>query len=297
MAGHVFELTGVSYAYAGGVTALSDVTVAVAEGERLALLGANGSGKSTLLMVMAGLAQPFSGELRAFGAPLTAELLRDEAVAHAFRRRVGIVFQSADAQLFSPTVRDEVAFGPLHLRLPHDEVLRRVDDTLAMLGLTALAERAPYKLSGGEKKKVALAAVLAVDPEVLMLDEPTSELDPRTRQWLIELLERLHEAGKTIVVATHELAEVERLADRALILAEDHGVAAVGPVHELLADRDLLLRVNLIHEHTHRHGELVHSHPHAHAGEPPGDEPSHDALAHEHDHGPHGHDHPHPHQP
>ena len=116
-----------------------------------------------------------------------------------------MVFQSADAQLFNPTVRDEVAFGPLHLDLPRDEILARVDDTLAMLGLGALADRAPYNLSGGEKKKVALASVLSINPEVLMLDEPTNGLDPRTQEWLIELLEQLHRAGKTIVVATHQL--------------------------------------------------------------------------------------------
>jgi cobalt/nickel transport system ATP-binding protein len=222
-----------------------------------------------LLKLLAGLVEPTRGTVEAFGARIDGGALRDEATAQGFRRRVGMVFQSADAQLFNPTVRDEVAFGPLHLDLPHDEIASRVDDTLAMLGLGALAERPPYNLSGGEKKKVALASVLSINPEVLMLDEPTNGLDPRTQEWLIELLEQLHHAGKTIVVATHQLDLLERLVDRAVVLGEDHRLAADGPLADVLADRELLLSVNLIHEHAHHHGALLHSHAHAH---PPGRE-------------------------
>jgi cobalt/nickel transport system ATP-binding protein len=245
------------------------------------VLGANGSGKSTLLKVLGGLVEPTSGTVEAFGARIDDDGLGDEAVAQRFRRRVGMVFQSADAQLFSPTVRDEVAFGPLHLGLPRDEIHARVDDTLRMLGLVELAERAPYNLSGGEKKKVALASVLSINPEVLLLDEPTNGLDPRTQEWLIELLGQLHLAGKTIVLATHQLDVLGRLADRALVLGEDHRPAADGPLAAVLADRELLLSVNLIHEHAHHHGALLHSHPHAH---PPGRE-RHDGPAPEHRHG------------
>jgi len=264
-----FALASVGFEYGDGVEALAGVDLAIDPGERLAILGANGSGKSTLLKVMAGLVRPTRGTVAVFGRRIDDGALRDEAVAQAFRRRVGIVFQSADAQLFSPTVRDEVAFGPLHLGLGHEEILARVDDTLAMLGLGALAERAPYNLSGGEKKKVALASVLSINPEVLLLDEPTNGLDPRTQEWLMELLEQLHAAGKTIVVATHQLDLLDRLVDRALVLGEDHRPAADGPLGAVLADRDLLLAVNLIHEHAHHHGSLLHSHPHAH---PPGRE-------------------------
>jgi cobalt/nickel transport system ATP-binding protein len=280
----VFRLTAVGYQYGPGVEALAGIDLTIDPGERLAILGANGSGKSTLLKVLAGLAEPTQGEVAAFGERISGGALSDEAVAERFRRRVGMVFQSADAQLFNPTVRDEVAFGPLHLDLPHDEIVGRVEDTLAMLGLGALAERAPYNLSGGEKKKVALASVLSINPEVLMLDEPTNGLDPRTQEWLIELLATLNRAGKTIVVATHQLDVLERLVDRAVVLGEDHRPAADGPLSDVLADRDLLLAVNLIHEHAHHHGALLHSHSHAH---PPGKEhhaegqPEHD---HEHDH-------------
>jgi len=276
----VFGLSGVGYAYGAGVEALAAVDLRVDRGERLAVLGANGSGKSTLLKVLAGLVEPTSGTVEAFGARIDGGALGDATVAQRFRRRVGMVFQSADAQLFSPTVRDEVAFGPLHLGLSHDEVARRVDDTLDMLGLRELAERAPYNLSGGEKKKVALASVLSINPEVLLLDEPTNGLDPRTQEWLIELLGRLHLAGKTIVLATHQLDLLGRLADRALVLGEDHRPAADGALGAVLADRELLLSVNLIHEHAHHHGALLHTHPHAHA---PGQE-HHDGTAPEHHH-------------
>ncbi len=243
----IFSLRDVSYQYKAGSPALTDVTLSVEEGERVALLGANGSGKSTLLMAMAGLVSPTSGEITAFGEALSAEYLADERRAQAFRRRVGIVFQNSDAQLFSPSVREEVAFGPLHLELPKEEVVRRVTDTLGLLGLDDLAERAPYNLSGGEKKKVALASVLSMNPDVLILDEPTSGLDPRTQHWLVELLGQLHMAGKTLVVATHRLETLRELAERAVVLSEDHRVVAVGPVDSILANRELLLDVNLIH--------------------------------------------------
>ncbi len=279
----VFDLHNVSFHYPDGVVALSGVSLTVAEGERLALLGANGSGKSTLLKLLAGLAQPTSGEMSAFGAPLTAALLKDETKAQAFRRRVGVVFQSADVQLFNPTVRDEIAFGPLHLGLDRAEVEQRVEDALRLLGLEALAERAPYKLSGGEKKRVALGSVLVCDPEVLLFDEPTAGLDPRTQDWLVELLERLHAAGKALVLATHQLHELPRLADRAVVLAEDHTLAGEGAVHDVLADRDLLLHVNLIHEHAHYHGSLLHVHPHGHVGDEPHEPGSVPVHAHGHE--------------
>ncbi len=151
-----------------------------------------------------------------------------------------------------------------------------------MLGLGALAERAPYNLSGGEKKKVALASVLSINPDVLMLDEPTNGLDPRTQEWLIELLGQLHRAGKTIVVATHQLEVLDRLVERAVVLGEDHRPAADGPLAAVLADRDLLLAVNLIHEHAHHHGALLHSHPHAHA--PGREQHAEEQPEHEHEH-------------
>jgi len=254
----------VSYAYLGRFTALDDVSFGVTRGERLALLGANGCGKSTLLKLLDGLLFADTGSYTAFGTPVTEDRLDDEQYAPAFRSRVGFVFQNTDAQLFSARVRDEIAFGPLNLRLEPPEVERRVDDTLAMLGLTDLADRAPYQLSGGEKKRVAIASVLVMNPEVLLFDEPTAALDPRTQQWVVELIGELHRAGKTIVLATHDLTTLPGVADRCLVLGEDHRVVAAGSTRAILADHELLTNTNLMHAHGHVHAGATapHAHPH-----------------------------------
>jgi cobalt/nickel transport system ATP-binding protein len=244
----ILAIDGVSYAYLDRFTALNDVSLAVHRGERVALLGANGCGKSTLLKVLAGLLFPAAGSYIAFGGEVNESALEDEQFNRGFRSRVGFVFQSSDAQVFSPTVRDELAFGPLNLGLDAEEVEQRVHDTLAMLDITDLADRAPYQLSGGQKKRVAIASVLIMNPAVLLFDEPTAALDPRTQQWLIELIAELHCAGKTIVMATHDLATIDHLADRCVVFNEDHRFVGAGTPDEILADRDLLLAVNLIHE-------------------------------------------------
>jgi cobalt/nickel transport system ATP-binding protein len=141
-------------------------------------------------------------------------------------------------------------------------VSTRVDDTLAMLDITDLADRAPYQLSGGEKKRVAIASVLVMNPEVLLFDEPTAALDPRTQQWLMELIVELNEAGKTIVLATHDLNSLDLLADRCAVFSEEHRIVATGSPQEILTDLDLLLSVNLIHGHSHHHDGKIHAHPH-----------------------------------
>jgi cobalt/nickel transport system ATP-binding protein len=238
------------YAYLGRFTALDGVSFAVHPGERVALLGANGSGKSTLLKVLDGLVFPDAGSYRAFGQPVTEDNLEDEQFSMGFRSRVGFIFQNADAQVFSPTVREEIAFGALQLGLPREQAAARVEDVLAMLGIADLAGRAPFQLSGGQKKQVAIASVLVMNPEVLLFDEPTAALDPRSQQWLTELLEELGRAGKTIVLATHALDVLHRVADRCLVFSEQHRIVAQGAPAELLADRELLLSVNLIHEHS-----------------------------------------------
>ncbi len=259
----LLELSGVSHRYLDRFDALDDVSLQIHDGERLALLGANGCGKSTLLKIFDGLCFPTVGTYRAFGQPVTEEALDDEQFNRGFRARVGFVFQNSDAQVFSPTVRDEVAFGPLNLDLDDDEVQGRVADTLELLELDGLADRACHQLSGGQKKKVAIASVLVMNPQVLLFDEPTAALDPRTQQWLIELLAELSRAGKTIVVATHDLHRLEEVADRAVIFSEDHRLVADGRPAELLADAALLARVNLIHTHTHTHDGVTHRHSHA----------------------------------
>ena len=263
--GPFFHLERVSYHYPGGAVGVREVDLAVHPGERVVLLGANGSGKSTLLRLLGGLLVPQQGAIGAFGQPLSAAYLADFAAAAAFRRRVGLVFQNAEAQLFSASVWEELAFGPLHLGLPETEVRRRVEESLAFCGLQGLGERPPFRLSGGEKRKVALAAVLAVNPQVLLLDEPTTGLDPRSQRWLIDTLVQLGDAGKTLVTATHDLDVVEEIADRVVVFDEEHRLVASGTPAAILADRDLLLAVNLIDPRFHRHshgGDHRHYHSH-----------------------------------
>jgi len=263
----IFELHQVSFGY-DRVIALDRVDLTIGAGEKVAILGANGSGKSTLLKLLDGLYFPSAGQVTAFGLPLTSELLEDEAYAFAFRRRVALVFQDPDVQLFSPTVWDEVAFGPLQLGLAKEEIVERVQTTLRLLNIEKLRDRSPHRLSGGEKKKVALASVLAVQPEVLLLDEPTAALDPRSKSNLVDFLIQMHKSGKTIVTATHDLDIVCHIADRVYVLGEDNRLVAAGHPAEILADVPLLERTNLIHVHVHGHGygeEQLHAHPHLHS--------------------------------
>jgi len=260
MTEEVFGIRGLSFSYES-VPALMEVSFSVGRGECLAVLGPSGAGKTTLLRIMTGLLRPRSGELVFMGRPLFEDWLNtpDEA---GFRAMVGLVFPEPDVQLFCATVYDEVAFGPLQLGLGTDEVRARVEDTMEMLGIGRLGQRPPHRLSSGEKKKVQIASILSVNPSVLLLDEPTFGLDPRTQVWLLKLLHRLKEAGKTFVLATHDLSLVEDFAERAIVLDEDHRLVADGPAQKILRDRELLLRVNLIHEHAHRHGTVVHKHSH-----------------------------------
>jgi cobalt/nickel transport system ATP-binding protein len=246
MNGDIFQLTDVVYEYPGGTQALNGITLSIAEGETVAILGANGSGKSTLLKLLDALYFPTRGEVRAFGVPLEERLLQDEEWSFCFRRRVGLVFQDPDVQLFLPTVRDEVAFAPSQLGISPEEVDSRVKSAMEELGISALADRPPYNLSDGEKKKVAIASVLSLYPDVWLLDEPTASLDPRTSDWMVRFILSLKERGRTVVIATHDLETARTVADRVCVLGEDHRAVAGGSPEEVLRNRDLLLRVNLV---------------------------------------------------
>jgi cobalt/nickel transport system ATP-binding protein len=259
-----FVLRDVSHSYRSGGTALTGIDLTIEPGQHVAVVGANGSGKSTLLKMLDGLVFPTSGEIHAFGAPLTEEALEDPGFRRDFRARVGFVFQDADVQLFCSDVRDELAFGPLQLGLPADEVRSRVEDVAAHLRIDKLLDRPPYSLSGGEKKRVAIASIITMQPRVLLLDEPTNALDPRSQIWLLDVLDDWKHEGRTVVMATHDLSAAAEAADRIVVLSEDHALAADGAPDEVLEQRDLLLSVNLIHEHTHRHASTAHRHAHAH---------------------------------
>lgn len=239
----------VSYRYHPSITALEGINLVIYPGESVTILGANGSGKSTLLHLLDGLNFPCSGTIKAYGEALTEEKLENDEFRRYFRSRVGFVFQNPDIQLFCPTVFEELAFGPLQLGLPPAEVKNRVDDVLDMLSISLLRDRSPNQLSDGEKKKVAIASVLTLNPQVLLMDEPTSSLDPRTRYWFTELIGELRKAEKTIVISTHELSVVAKVSSRVLVLTEEHVIAADGPPAKVIKDHELLHKANILHEH------------------------------------------------
>jgi len=259
----LFELRDVCFNY-DGIPALRGLSLDIAQGERVTLLGANGSGKSTLLRLLDALCFASQGSVSFAGQPLTADHLTDDRSAFAFRRRVALVFQNPDVQLFNPTVFDELAFAPLQLQWSKEKVLAKVTETLELMGIAHLRERPPYRLSGGEKKRVALASVIVIDPEVLLLDEPTATLDPRSQGQVIDLIQEWKGSSKTVITATHQLEIVEDIADRVVVLEDGH-VAASGTPAEILSNHELLLRANLVHAHRHSHGGIVHSHPHIHS--------------------------------
>jgi cobalt/nickel transport system ATP-binding protein len=260
----IFEVKDLDFDYPGGIPALRQVNLKIGPGEMIALIGANGSGKSTLLRLLDGLIAPGAGELLAFGQPLCEKSLKNSFFTSEFRRRVGLVFQDPDVQLFSSTVWDEVTFGPLQLGIPREEVIFRGKHVLELLGIAHLNERPPYLLSGGEKKKVSLASVLSLDPQVLLLDEPTNGLDPKSQGGLIDFLLQWLNQDKCVVFSTQDLDLVEEIASRVIVMGDDHSILADGKPDDFLLDPDFLLRANLIHEHSHRHKEAIHRHQHLH---------------------------------
>ena len=259
----VFEVKGVSYRY-DSVTALDNVSLCIEAGKRVALLGANGSGKSTLLRLLDALYFPDSGSIAFHGQSIEQPRFDDDRFAFDFRRRVGLVFQNPDVQLFNPTVFDEVAFAPLQLRWPREEILRRVDQMLEVMEIRHLKNRPPHRLSGGEKKRVAIASVLVLDPEVLLLDEPAAALDPRSQSQIIDLLIGWGDGSKTVITATHDLGLVEDIADYCYVMQAGR-VAAQGIPAIVLRNQKVLEQANLVHAHRHLHesGD-AHSHPHTH---------------------------------
>jgi cobalt/nickel transport system ATP-binding protein len=260
---NVFDVDVVSYRY-DSVLAIDRVSLAIEAGKRVALLGANGSGKSTLLRLLNGLYFPTSGRIAFHGQALSEKQFESDRFAFDFRRRVGLVFQNPDVQLFNPTVFDEVAFAPLQMRWRKDEIVERVNAAMESMEIVHLRDRPPHRLSGGEKKRVALASVLVLDPEVLLLDEPAAALDPRSQSQIIDMLIGWGDGSKTVITATHDLGLVEDIADHCFIM-QNGRIVAEGDPADLLRNQELLARTNLIHAHRHRHASgTIHSHPHTH---------------------------------
>jgi cobalt/nickel transport system ATP-binding protein len=224
------SVSHLSYTYPDGTTALSDVSFSVAEGERVAILGANGAGKTTLLLHLNGMLEGGTGEIR------IGEVVLDQSTRRELRKRVGIVFQDSDDQLFMPTVEADVAFGPGNLGLRDDALRARVAEALDAVRLADQAERAPHLLSAGQRRRAAVAGVLAMHPDVLVLDEPSSHLDPSARRELVDVLRSLR---LTTLLVTHDLPYALELCQRAIILSGG-AIAADGPTRELLADEGFM---------------------------------------------------------
>ncbi|MFN2138158.1 MAG: energy-coupling factor ABC transporter ATP-binding protein [Candidatus Promineifilaceae bacterium] len=236
----VFEASGVGFHYEAQHPVLDGVSIAIAEGEKVGLIGPNGAGKTTLFMLACGVLKPTSGTLSLFGQPVTAG---------QFRPEIGMVFQNSDDQLFSPTVWDDVAFGPQNLGLAEDDVAQRVDEVLTQTGTLALAKRPPHHLSGGEKRMVSIAGVLAMLPRFVILDEPTASLDIRARRRLIAFLQG---AGETILFSSHDLEFILEVCDRVILL--DNGqVVASGDPHQIMSDKALMEAHGLERPHSLTH--------------------------------------------
>ncbi len=235
MSHHLVSLRDVEFAYPDGHQALRGVSFEIHHGESVGLVGANGAGKSTILLHFAGVLLPQAGQVRVGDWPVTRETVAE------VRRRVGLVFQDPDDQLFMPTVAEDVAFGPANQHLPPAEVDERVREALGRVGATELAARPPHRLSGGERRAVAVAAVLAQHPDILLLDEPSAGLDPRTRRSLIQWLRSFEH---TRIVASHDLDLVLEVCERTLVLSGGT-LMADGPSRQLLSDPQLMARANL----------------------------------------------------
>jgi cobalt/nickel transport system ATP-binding protein len=225
---------GLTYRYPDGTPALDGLDLDVGHGERVAVLGPNGAGKTTLMLHLDGLLRG-EGSLEVAGVQVGRDTLP------ALRARVGLVFQDPDDQLFMPTVRDDVAFGPLNLGLSPEDALARVHEALDAVRMTGAADRAPHQLSMGERRRVAIATVLAMHPQLLVLDEPSASLDPRARRELLDVLERI---DRTMIVVTHDLPFAAELCERAVVLAAGR-IVADGPASDVLADAELLARHDL----------------------------------------------------
>ncbi len=227
----VIQVEALCFTYPDGTQALDQVSLQVAASERVALVGPNGSGKSTLLLHLNGLLRTSTGEIRVAGLPVTDDNLGQ------MRASVGLVFQNPDDQLFSPLVYEDVAFGPLHMGLPESEVRARVEQALAAVGMVGFEKRISHHLSVGEKKRVALATVLSMEPKILILDEPSAGLDPRGRRNLIDLLQTLDQ--QTMLISTHDMRLAYELCSRTIVLDQGR-VVADGVTTDILNDAQLM---------------------------------------------------------
>lgn len=236
----VLEVRDLHFSYNDEKHALNGVDVKIYEGEKIAVLGSNGAGKSTFFLSINGVLKPHAGEVIYRGEKITKKRLNH------LRKNVGIVFQDADNQIIASTVMSEVAFGPMNLKLPREEVLRRVDKALDYMNITEFRDRPPHYLSGGEKKRVSIADIIAMESEVIIFDEPTAALDPLNAQMLEEVLRKMGEEGRTILISTHDVDFAYRWAERVLVFHQGKIIADDTPLR-VFQQEDLLKKANLWH--------------------------------------------------
>jgi len=264
MAEPIFELNNVNYSYLGKYPALRDINIKIEKGQKVSIIGANGSGKSTLLHILDGLIFPDQGSVAVSGSVLTDKSFTDLSFSRDFRKKIGLVFQNPDVQLFCPTVKEDILFGPLQLGIEKTRFDKRLEELVAMLDLKDLLNRSPHQLSIGEKRKVAIASSLIIEPEVLLLDEPTAGLDPLTTRYIIDMLIQANTEGKTIIISTHDLHIIEEISDIVHVFSRDKTIVKSGKPIDILKDTQLLQDNNLVHIHKHIHDGKVHVHPHQH---------------------------------
>ncbi len=254
----MIKIEGVSHSY-DGERVLKNLSFEIESGEKVVLLGVNGSGKTSLLKILNGLIFPSTGRYHYKTHRITRSLLKQKDLNRLFRSEVVFLFQNPEAMIFNPTVYDEIAFGLRQLGT--NDVDSRVRYWADLLGISRYLDRPPFHLSNGEKQKVCLASLLIIQPEVLLLDEPTANLDPRSTGWLVDFL---HDLDITVLTTTHNLSLAAELGERTIVLSETHELIYDGGIDSLLGDRDKLMEANLLHFHRHKHGKLEHGHFHTH---------------------------------
>jgi cobalt/nickel transport system ATP-binding protein len=241
----MIKLENISFTYKNK-TALDNVNVQINEGESIGIIGPNGSGKSTLLKLLNAMIFPNKGKYAFNNIEVNEEYLRDNKNLKSFHRRLGFVFQNSDAQLFCPTVFEEIAFGLMQMELSEEVVEERVNDCLNLLNIEKLKEEHPYNLSGGEKKRVAIASVLAMNPEVITFDEPMNGIDPKGKGFLRDLFIDLNKSGKTIICATHDFEYIEGVFNRAIVFSEEHKIIRDDVYEKVIKDEAFLREYNII---------------------------------------------------
>ncbi len=242
----MIDINNVSYSYENKVFALKNINLHIGEGEAAALIGVNGSGKSTLMKLINGLITPDSGSYLFAGEEINDKKLQNEQFSKSFHKKIGFVFQNSDVQLFCSNVYDEIAFGPRQMGMDEEEVKKRVEDTLKLLNIEELRNRQPYHLSGGEKKKVSIASVVVLNPDVYIFDEPMNGLDPKTKRFLKEFMININRAGKTILCSTHDFEYVKGVFKRAVVFSNEHTIIRDGVYDEIMNDSNYLYDNNII---------------------------------------------------